>query len=121
MGRIGLSCHVIRQEATMTPISRRKAALQARHADLTARLAQVEEGLDQHGEQDWEELAVERSDDEVWETMGVSAQQEIRMIESALERVAAGDYGVCTKCGGPISDARLDVLPYTPFCRKSAT
>jgi len=121
MGRIGLSCHVIRQEATMTPISRRKAALQARHADLAARLAQVEEGLDQHGEQDWEELAVERSDDEVWETMGVSAQQEIRMIESALERVAAGDYGVCTKCGGPISDARLDVLPYTPFCRKCAT
>lgn len=105
----------------MTPISKRKAMLEARLGDLTTRLTQVEEGLDSHGEQDWEELAVERSDDEVWETIGVSAQQEIRMIESALERVAAGEYGVCTKCGGAISDARLDVLPYTPFCRKCAT
>ncbi|EEW25567.1 TraR/DksA family transcriptional regulator [Rhodobacter ferrooxidans] len=105
----------------MTPIAKRKAALQARLGDLTARLAQIEEGLDSHGEQDWEELAIERSDDEVLEGMGVSAQQEMRMIEAALTRIASGDYGICAKCGADISEARLDVLPYTPFCRDCAT
>ena len=66
------------------------------------------------------ELAVEREDDEVLEGMGLSAQSEIRAIEAALERVASGDYGYCTKCGTKIAEDRLDVVPYTPFCRNCA-
>ena len=52
--------------------------------------------------------------------MGLSGQQEIRMIEAALRRVEAGEYGICAKCGAEIGDARLDVLPFTPFCRTCA-
>ncbi|MDP4033502.1 MAG: TraR/DksA C4-type zinc finger protein [Pseudorhodobacter sp.] len=101
----------------MTPISRRKAALEARLADLQARLTGIDDELDSHASPDWEELAAERAEDEVLEGMGLSGLQEIRMIEAALARIAAGEYGVCTKCGGKISEERLDVLPYTPFCR----
>lgn len=104
----------------MTPISRRKADLEARLALLQSRLTHIDAELDSHLTQDSEESAVEHEDDEVLEGMGVSGQQEMAMIEAALARIVAGDYGICAKCGGHISDARLDVLPYTPFCRNCA-
>lgn len=104
----------------MTPISTRKKQLEARLQDLQGRLLHIEEELDSHNEQDWEELAVEREGDEVLEGMGLSAQQEIRMIEAALGRIAAGEYGFCAKCGAAIGEERLNVLPFTPFCRDCA-
>lgn len=104
----------------MTPIATRKAQLEARLADLTGRLVRIEAELESHQSPDWEELATEREADEVLEGMGLSGQQEIRMIEAALRRVAAGEYGTCVTCGAAISDARLDVLPFTPFCRDCA-
>lgn len=104
---------------TATLTDRRKQ-LEARKADLTARLHMIEEELDSHQSKDWEELAVEREEDEVLEGMGLSGQQELRMIDAALARMDDGDYGICTKCGKDISAERLDVLPYTPFCRDCA-
>ncbi|THD82885.1 TraR/DksA family transcriptional regulator [Aliigemmobacter aestuarii] len=104
----------------MVDVAKRKAQLEARLADLNERLEQIEEELDSHDSKDWEELATEREGDEVLESMGVSGQQEIRMIEAALHRIEEGDYGFCTKCGAEISEERLDVLPFTPFCRNCA-
>jgi RNA polymerase-binding transcription factor DksA len=104
----------------MTTLNHRKEQLQARLADLQARLAEIEMELDQPGSKDWEDLALERGDDEVLEGVGLSGQQEIRMIEAALVRIASGDYGVCMQCGDDISEARLDALPYTPFCSTCA-
>jgi RNA polymerase-binding transcription factor DksA len=104
----------------MTPIATRKTQLQTRLADLQRRLISIEEELDSHHAQDWEDLATERESDEVLEGMGLNGQQEIRMIEAALARIDAGDYGHCAKCGDKIGEERLDVLPYTPFCRKCA-
>jgi len=101
-------------------IALRKAQLEARLAALQARMAEIDAELESHDARDWEELAVEREGDEVLEGMGVSAQQEVRAIEAALTRIAEGEYGFCTKCGSAIEGARLDVLPYTPFCRSCA-
>lgn len=105
----------------MTSLSKRKAELEARLADLKARLQSIEAELDSHNAQDWEELATEREGDEVLEGMGVSGQQEIRMIEAALARIEDGEYGACAKCGTDIGEERLNVLPYTPFCRACAS
>jgi len=104
----------------MTTLNQRKDQLQSRLADLHARLAEIELELDQPGSKDWEDLAGERSDDEVLEGVGLSGQQEIRMIEAALARMDSGDYGMCMQCGTDISEARLDVLPFTPFCSTCA-
>lgn len=105
----------------MKPVSDRKAALLARLADLKDRLVSIEAELDSHNSADWEELATEREDDEVLESMGLSGQQEIRMIEAALGRIDSGDYGFCAKCGAQIAEERLDVLPFTPFCKSCAS
>ena len=102
------------------PLSVRKAALEKRLTELGARLEAIEEELDSHQNRDWEELATEREGDEVLEHMGLSAQQELRMIEAALHRIDEGEYGFCTKCGTEIGEDRLDLLPQTPFCRACA-
>ncbi len=104
----------------MTSQAERRVEMQARLADLTTRLQQIEAELGTHSDPDWEEMAVAREADEVLEGMGVSGQQEIRMIQAALARMDAGEYGVCTKCGIEIAPERLDVLPFTPFCSKCA-
>ncbi len=104
----------------MADLSKRRAALEARLQELDARMIQIDEELDSHSTQDWEELAVEREEDEVLEGMGLSAQAEVRMIKAALQRMDDGEYGYCAECGDKITEERLDILPYTPFCAKCA-
>ena len=100
--------------------AQRKAQLEARAAELTARLSGIEAELDAPAPQDWEDHASEREADEVLETMGLSGQQELRQIAAALDRIAKGTYGICTKCGDDIAAERLDLLPDTPFCARCA-
>jgi RNA polymerase-binding transcription factor DksA len=104
----------------MTSIKNRKAALEARLADLKGRMGAIERELDSHQTQDWEDMATERESDEVLEGMGLSAQAEVRAITAALGRIAAGEYGYCVKCGAKISEERLDLLPYAPLCQECA-
>jgi RNA polymerase-binding transcription factor DksA len=99
-----------------TSFADRKPLLEARLSDLQARLVAIEAELEQHHDPDWEELAVQREGDEVLEASGLSAQQEIRMIRSALTRMTQGSYGICAHCGDPIGEARLNAVPFTPFC-----
>jgi DnaK suppressor protein len=37
-------------------------------------------------------------------------------LEAAERRLAAGTFGVCRTCGGPIAPARLEVLPAASEC-----
>ncbi len=94
----------------------RRSQLTSRMEYLESKLREIDDELDSHNSPDWEELAVERETDEVLEGMGISGLEEIRAITAALERMDAGEYGYCVSCGERISEERLDVLPYTPFC-----
>jgi RNA polymerase-binding transcription factor DksA len=105
----------------MKSTAERKTQLEARREELQSRIGGIVESLDSHQETDWEELATEREDDEVMEGMGLEAQTELRAIDAALKRIDAGTYGFCQTCGEAISEARLDLLPYTPFCKEHAT
>ncbi|KPP84697.1 MAG: transcriptional regulator, TraR/DksA family [Rhodobacteraceae bacterium HLUCCO07] len=104
----------------MKSYAKYRALLMARLSELDQRLHAIEEELDAHQSKDWEELATEREDDEVLEGLGLAGQEEIRRIRAALQRMRDGEYGICAKCGAEISEARLDVLPYTPFCKTCA-
>lgn len=105
----------------MTDLAQRRAQLTDRLRALDARLHEIEDELDSHQSKDWEEMAVEREGDEVLERLGASGQAEIARIKAALARMDAGEYGDCVKCGEPISEERLDLLPWTPFCRRCAS
>lgn len=97
-----------------------RAKLLSRLGELDTRLHEIESELDAHQSKDWEELATEREHDEVLEGLGVAGQEEIARIRAALKRMREGEYGYCTKCGSEIAEARLKVLPDTPFCQTCA-
>jgi DnaK suppressor protein len=44
----------------------------------------------------------------------------LEAIEAALERIEDGIFGQCVECEGKIPKARLNVLPFTPYCVKCA-
>ena len=105
----------------MTPIQTRKIQLEQRLADLDTRLGGIAAELVSHTTQDSEDLATEREADQMLEKLGADGQTEIRAIRAALQRIEAGTYGLCLRCGAPIEPARLDLLPFTPFCKAHAS
>jgi DnaK suppressor protein len=40
----------------------------------------------------------------------------LQAIEEALARIDKGTYGTCRDCGEPISQARLNAIPWTRVC-----
>jgi RNA polymerase-binding transcription factor DksA len=45
-----------------------------------------------------------------------AARQRLVEIDAALDRVAAGGYGACERCGAPIGAERLAALPAARRC-----
>jgi len=45
-----------------------------------------------------------------------NADNVIAAIDAALGRIDAGTYGMCAVCGAPISEERLEALPYATLC-----
>jgi DnaK suppressor protein len=41
-------------------------------------------------------------------------------IDRALQRMSAGTFGICDRCGKPIEKARVKALPYVDLCIKDA-
>src|SRR5438445_11028515 len=50
----------------------------------------------------------------------VDAQSMLQDIENALKKIDDGTYGNCARCGKPIPAARLEAIPYTPYCIECA-
>lgn len=44
------------------------------------------------------------------------AEQLLKKVNDALERLAQGTYGICELCGKAIDPARLRALPYATLC-----
>jgi DnaK suppressor protein len=42
----------------------------------------------------------------------------LTLVERALVRLAAGQYGTCIKCDGRIAESRLGALPFAMRCQK---
>jgi RNA polymerase-binding protein DksA len=56
-------------------------------------------------------------------TLGLMENEEqvIEQIEAALERIEEGTYGICIDTGKRIPKARLNAIPYTPYCVEAAS
>lgn len=44
------------------------------------------------------------------------ASAHLELVDAALQRLDAGTFGTCQRCGRPIADARLEALPWAAHC-----
>lgn len=100
----------------MSELSKFQRRLRERLDFLTKRVDRIEEDLAEPGDDDFAEMATESAEDEVLEGLGRAAEEEIRQINYALERIENGTYGVCVECGAAIPEPRLEAIPYTTRC-----
>ncbi len=68
------------------------------------------------GDQHLADHASEMFDREVDESLEENAELIVREIDAALERIDAGTYGICVRCGQPIPEERLAAVPYAVLC-----
>ena len=50
------------------------------------------------------------------ERLAADLQESLDDVDKALERLAEGTYGICKRCGNPISEARLEAMPTARRC-----
>jgi hypothetical protein len=43
-------------------------------------------------------------------------QARLRKVDDALDRLMSGAYGICSQCGQPINEIKLDTEPATSLC-----
>lgn len=86
--------------------------LDARHHRIEKHLNRREEPLPA----DSEERAGELGNHETMARLDEGARAELLLIDRALARLDAGDYGRCERCGEAIADERLDVIPFAVRC-----
>ena len=62
------------------------------------------------------DMATETFDRELDYTLEENSEHVLAAIEAALDRIQAGTYGTCEKCGQPIAEERLEAIPYATLC-----
>lgn len=90
--------------------------LEARLADLEARLSNIKRDVTQAHSGDSAEQAQERENDEVVDAIGNETALSISIIQAALGRIENGTYGACDQCGESITQERLKAIPEATRC-----
>lgn len=67
-------------------------------------------------EKDFAEQATQSENDDVLAALDDEAQHMVMHIDAALSRIDEGTYGICTSCSEPISEQRLQAVPYAKLC-----
>lgn len=97
--------------------------LMARRASLEQRHRRVNHDLQRRFDPlvaDWSDRAIQLQNDETLQAIGDTAQDELAVIQEALQRLDLGLYGVCKVCGAEIEAGRLEAL-HAVTCAKCAT
>src|SRR4051794_41807603 len=68
--------------------------------------------------QDPADMAANAYTKELLISMSANDRKLLTLIDEALERVEKGEYGECINCGEPVSDKRLDAVPWGRYCLK---
>lgn len=93
-----------------------KQRLEKRLAELEHRLGSIRNDLRKPHSTDSAEQAQERENEEVEGAIGAETEQSILEVKAALNRLDAGSYGLCARCGDSIPEGRLAARPETTLC-----
>lgn len=100
----------------MPDLAEARSRLEAQLAELEDRLTRIERDLGEEPDADSSERAVQMEDDEALEGQAAMISNEIASVRRALERIEAGTYGECVRCGEPIAEGRLQARPESALC-----
>jgi len=89
----------------------RLAALHREHASVVD--ASRDSNADDEHDPEGATIAFERAQ---VDALARDAARRLAEVDAALERVDAGTYGTCTRCGGPVPAARLEARPTATTC-----
>jgi DnaK suppressor protein len=73
----------------------------------TSRSAEVEDPIDQVTSDEAQSAAL---------VEGSSLSDTLAQVRAALQRIDRGEFGRCIECGREIPPARLEAVPWTPYC-----
>ena len=83
---------------------------QVTEAELTSRERDAE------ATQDSADMAANSYTKELLISMSANDRRLLGLIDEALKRVEAGEYGECVNCGEPVQEKRLDAVPWARYC-----
>lgn len=95
-------------------LSSRRDRLLALHVEQGRQLETLRE--QRRSDRDWLDQAVDEEGTTVAAGLSEAEYRELAAIDAALKRVAAGTYGECESCGGPVGRQRLHALPEARLC-----
>lgn len=72
-----------------------------------ARTAEVEDPIDQVTSSELKAAGFQES---------TIAYQTLAQVRESVQRIDDGTYGICIDCDRPIEPARLEAVPWTPYC-----
>ncbi|NYI47038.1 RNA polymerase-binding transcription factor DksA [Nocardioides aromaticivorans] len=98
-------------EAERDEAVRRLAGLTGQFDEVVA--ASRDTNADDEHDPEGATIAFERSQ---LAALGAQVRERLAEVDAALERLAAGTYGVCEVCGQPIAEGRLEVRPTARTC-----
>ena len=87
---------------------------------LANRIEAIKKDFSRGRSADFSEQATEQENEEVLVQLKADAEEELRQVNVALDKMANGSYGECEKCTEEIAQARLKAIPYTKYCIKCA-
>ena len=98
-----------------------KERLQAREQESLTRVQRAMSTAREPGDGAAHDSGDESVTDESKEAQFAGAEDErtvLNQVRDALARNEDGSFGTCVVDGGPIEPARLEAIPWTPYCLK---
>lgn len=102
-------------ESAMRPAAYKKVLIQKREQVMAA-LGIKFDTLAKMGRVAEEDQAQLSHDEFISLSLNSLDYVQLRMIEEALDRIEAGDYGICLGCEEPIPAKRLQAVPWAKYC-----
>ena len=97
-----------------------KTRLHAKEEELRADIARLESEARQAREADVEDVIDEATSSEGKAAAFEASSREwqtLTAVRDAMQRIEEGTFGMCLDCGRLIEPARLEAVPWTPYCR----
>ena len=86
------------------------------HEETPGSLADETEEIVGNSDNHLGETATATLDREIDYSLEENSEQVLRSIDRALQRIDEGSFGICETCGQPISEERLEAIPYATQC-----